>query len=179
MSGRPWLVVVVFLAACDTRAQAPSTPSAEAAAPGDPDRASREHESCGATAHCAVPLRCLDQVCRSGDQSVLGDYHAARAQVLRDGGDLDAALATYETAYQHYKDEGKVVPAAIDCAYGNTLAGSPKQAELAARLLHRCIQGSPMGSDVYWKGLLRIASLDEAGFDPVHLKRPEQGERNQ
>jgi hypothetical protein len=168
------LVAVCLLASCDTRAQpAAQVPGAPAA---NPDRMSREHESCGTTAHCAAGLRCFEQTCRRVDRSVMGDYHAALAANLRDAGDLARSLAGYDDALRQYKEEGLTVPVDLECAYGVALAdgrADKELAELAARVLHRCVEASPHGSALREAALRRIAVLDDSGLDASHLGRPE------
>jgi hypothetical protein len=163
---------MLLLAACDTRAQ----PSPAAAGAADPDRLSAEHETCGTTLHCAEGLRCFDSTCRRTDRSLLGDYHAALGARARDDGDLPAAAAAYGEALKRYGVEKLSVPVDIECAYGGVLATKPpdkESAELAARVLHRCVAGAPAGSDLRQQALRQAAALHAEGFDPEHLLRAE------
>lgn len=158
------------LAGCDTDAR----PAPAAAATADPDRLSREHESCGASAHCGDGLRCFDQRCVRGDRSLLGDYHAARAAVAEVAGDLPRALEAYGAALAAYDADGVTVPADLECGYGAALAAGradKERAELAARVLHRCVAAAPAGSAMRAAALRQAALLDEVGLDPAHLGR--------
>lgn len=167
------LALAGALAACDTTAK----PSSAAAGPAaDPDRLSREHESCGTTAHCAEGLRCFEQTCRRVDRSVLGDYHAALAARAEAAGDLPRALEAYAAALAAYDTEKLEAPVDLECAYGGALADAradKERAELGARVLHRCIGGAPAGSALRQAALRDVAALDEAGLDPAHLARSE------
>lgn len=168
---RPLFLALLVLAACDTRAQ-PTAASAGPAVP--PDRASREHETCGTTAHCAEGLRCFESTCRRADRSILGDYHAALGAIALAQGDAEAALSAYGEALKRYDVEKLVAPLDIECAYGNALAGAradKDRAELAARVLHRCVAAAPPGSALRREALRSAALLDEAGLDPEHLLR--------
>jgi hypothetical protein len=166
-------LVVLALAACDTRAQ--PSPGAAGSIP-DPERLSAESESCGTTVECAEGLRCFDQVCRRTDRSIVGDYLANLGLIRREAGDAEGALAAYAEALKRYEIEKRAVPADVECGYGYTLAigrADKERAELAARVLHRCVAGSPAGSDAYQAALQGIALLDDVGFDPEHLVREE------
>lgn len=161
------------LAACDTPAQ--PAPAAAAGA-GPSGRLSAEHESCGATTHCEGDLRCFAQVCQRPDRSVLGDYQAAVAARRREAGDLTGALDAYVEALKGYEADKLAVPADVDCAYGSALAAARadrERAELAARVLHRCVNSTPAASPLRAAALREIALLDEVGLDPAHVARPQ------
>lgn len=164
-------MLALFVCACDTRAQ-----PAAAAAGGpvlDPDRMSKELETCGRTADCAEGLRCFEATCQRTDRQIAGDYQAALGANKRDGGDIAGALEAYAEAVKAY--DGKP-PVDIDCAYGSVLADErtdKEKAELAARVLHRCVEASPAGSPMRELALREIAELDSVGFDPVHLAKAE------
>jgi hypothetical protein len=161
-------LVLGALAACDTRAQ----PTAAAGPAMSPDRLSKEQESCGTTAHCGEGLRCFDNVCRRADRSLVGDYYAALGAAARDEGDLEGALAHFGDALDRYEADKIVVPVDLECAYGAALAAgrsNKERAELAARVLHRCVAGAPAGSDLRQQALRAAAMLDEVGLDPEHL----------
>jgi hypothetical protein len=166
-------LVALALSACDTRAQ----PSPAAAGPAsDPDRLSAEHETCGTTLHCAEGLRCFDGTCQRTDRSVIGDYHAELGALRFAAGDLEGALTAYGEALKRYGVEKLTVPVELECGYGAALAAGrtdKERAELAARVLHRCVAGAPQGSDLHAAGLRAAAVLDEVGLDPEHLLRDE------
>jgi hypothetical protein len=66
------------------------------------------------------------------------------------------------------------LPPDIDCAYGGALvAGRSKKehAELGARVLHRCLLALPTGSDLRDRALSDLATLSDAGLDPLALGR--------
>jgi hypothetical protein len=50
---------------------------------------------------------------------------------------------------------------------------NPEHAELAARVLHRCVLGAPAGSDVYRRAMADLALLDNLGLEPLTLARKE------
>jgi hypothetical protein len=163
-------VLGAALAACDTQATA-SDPRGSAPRV---DQLSREHESCAATVHCAAGLRCLEQVCQRTDRSVLGDYAAALGQLARSRGETDAAIALYAEAIGRYEADALAVPADVDCAYGDVLTTAKvnkERAELAARVLHRCLTAAPAAGPLRARALANLAELFETGLDPIHLVR--------
>lgn len=169
---RAWIIAcVVFVTGCDSKATASdpqsATPRAEAK--------SREYESCGASMHCADDLRCFDQTCRRASRSTVGDYYAALGATARGRGDNEAAIAAYTSALGHYDSEKLSLPPDVDCAYGGALAAarsSKESARLAARVLHRCVLAAPVGSPIRDKALTELATLHEAGLDPLLIGAP-------
>ena len=161
------IVVLVLAAGCDSRAKA-SDPNARA------ETKSKEYESCGATMHCQDDLRCFDHACRRTTRSTVGDYFAALGAAQRAKGDLEASIDAYNRALGHYDSEKIALPPDVDCAYGAALAaGKAKKdhAELGARVLHRCILAVPVGSSLRDKALADLATLADAGLDPLALGR--------
>jgi hypothetical protein len=164
------LAFVFTLAACDTKA----TASDPQGGPGRAEQKSREYESCGATLHCGENLRCFDNACRRIARSAVGDYHAAVGAAALRGGEVEAAIASYAQAVNQYEAEKVAggVPPEIDCAYGAALAaGKAKKenAELAARVLHRCVLAVPVGSTMRFAAFDQLATLDGVGLDPLLL----------
>jgi hypothetical protein len=160
------VVGVVSALACDTRAKASDPPASRV------EQRSREYESCSASMQCQDDLRCLDQACRRGARSTIGDYHAAAGALARSRGDLEAAIASYAQALGHYDAEKLGLPPDIDCAYGSALAAArtrKEHAELGSRVLHRCVLAVPVGSRLRDQALADLATLGEAGLDPVLL----------
>jgi hypothetical protein len=159
------LAALFAIAGCDARATT-------AAAPARNDLKSRQLESCAASVDCQDGLRCFEQTCRRVDRSTLGDYQAAVAARAEAAGDLEAALAAYGEAQARYGAEKLVVPVELDCAYGAALArgrADRDRAELAARVLHRCLQAAPVGSSLRQAALRQLADLADLGLDPQHL----------
>ena len=164
------LAALAALAACDSRATA-----SNGAEVGKPGRLSSELESCGATAHCAEGLRCCDQVCKREARSTLGDFHAARGARAGAAGDIDAAIAAYAEALAAYEAEKLTVPPDVDCAYGHALVrarGTKDKAELAARVLHRCVLAIPVAVPLQarpwpaWPSSIRPASIPPKSGGP-------------
>lgn len=163
---RACLAVAFLAAGCDSRATA-SDPVA-----GRAEQKSREYESCGASLHCQDDLRCFDHMCRRIARSTVGDYYAAAGALARGKGDLEAAVAAYAQALGHYDAEKVALPPDVDCAYGATLAAAKakkEHAELGARVLHRCVLAVPVGSWLRDQALAELATLADAGLDPVLL----------
>jgi len=161
-------VAAAVAAGCDARANTH-------AAPARADLKSKELESCAATMDCLDGLRCFEQVCRRTDRSVVGDFKAAIAQRAEASGDLEAALTAYADAIARYGSDNLKVPVEIDCAYGRALIrgkANRERAELAARVLHRCLQATPVGSSLRAITLANLADLVELGLDPEHLASP-------
>lgn len=166
------VLVSAALAACDSRA----TASGGSGAPLDPERLSRELESCGTTSHCADGLRCWDHVCQREGRSTLGDFHAARGARLVGTGDVDGAIAAYAEGLAAYEAEKLTVPPDVDCAYGLALVrarATKDKAELAARVLHRCLLAVPASVALRDQALAGLAELDQAGLDPNQIARPQ------
>ncbi len=166
-------VFVVVLAAaasagCDSRAKASDPVSAR------PEAKSKEYESCGASMHCQDELRCFDNVCRRAARSNVGDYYASLGASHRVRGELAPAIDAYNKALGHYDSEKIALPPDVDCAYGATLAAAKakkEHAELAARVLHRCVLAVPVGSGLRERALAELANLTDSGLDPLSLGR--------
>lgn len=162
------LVAVALLAGCDSRAKASDPPGPRV------EQKSKEYESCGTSMHCQDDLRCFDNVCRRGARSTVGDYYAALGAASKARGELEAAIDAYNKALGHYDSEKITLPPDVDCAYGATLAAArakKEHAELGARVLHRCILAVPVGSPLRQHALAELATLTEAGLDPLTLGR--------
>lgn len=164
----PWLVLILSAAvgACDAKATASDPQGARA------DMKSREYESCGASLHCLDDLRCFDNVCRRTARSAVGDYWSAFGAAARGRGEVEEAIAAYAQAIGSYEQEKLAVPPEIDCAYGATLAAAKakkQHAELAARVLHRCVLAVPAGSSLRDQAFAQLATLADVGLDPVLL----------
>jgi hypothetical protein len=154
------------LTGCDSRAKASGGGKGEVR--------SREYETCDATAACAEDLHCFDNVCRRAARSNVGDFFAALGEQYKAKGDLEAAVDAYNKALGHYDSEKIGVPPDVDCAYGATLAAAKQNkehAELGARVLHRCILAVPVGSPLRDRALVALATLNDAGLDPLALGR--------
>ena len=172
------VVVIVALAACDSRAKA-SDPEGRA------DQKSKEYESCGASVHCADGLRCIQQTCRRTARSNVGDYFVALGAAKRAAGDVDGAVAAYNSALGHYDTEFKQKPPPPDvvCGYGGALAANKRkqeQAELGARVLHRCLLalGPGGGGALRDKALADLATLDDMSLDPLNLGGDKETDRS-
>jgi hypothetical protein len=165
-------VLGLLASACDARVPASEAAGATAARPAGDGRA---YESCAASHDCTDGLRCLDGVCRSTSRSALGDLHAASgAAALRRGG-ADAAIAAYAEAIARYDADGIVAPAELDCGYGEALLAlkdKPERAELAAKVLHRCMLATPPGSRQRESALAGLADLLPLGLDPAQVAKP-------
>jgi hypothetical protein len=162
------LFVVSALAGCDSRAKASDPPGARGEAK------SKEYESCGASMHCQDELRCFANVCRRSSRSTVGDYYAALGAAAKTRGELEASIDSYNKALGHYDSEKVGLPPDVDCAYGSALAaGKAKKehAELAARVLHRCVLAVPEASPLRDRALAELANLTDAGLDPLALGR--------
>jgi len=157
-------------AGCDSKATT-TGPDPQAGAV-KPEQKSREYESCGATMHCVDGLRCLDQTCRRTTRSTVGDYYAAAGVAARGKGEIEPAIAAFAQALGQYGAEKLEVPPDIDCEYGATLAaGRAKRenAELGARVLHRCVLAVPPASSLRVHAMASLATLAEVGLDPLTL----------
>ena len=156
---------------CDARvpATAAGGVSAASAAGG-----SLAFETCAASRDCDAGLRCLDGECRSTMRSVLGDLHAASgAAALRRGGS-DLAIAAYAEAIARYDADGVTTPAEVDCGYGQALLSvkdKPDRAELAAKVLHRCLLATPPASRLRETALAGLADLLPLGLDPAQVQK--------
>jgi hypothetical protein len=162
------IAVAAASAGCDSRAKA-SDPQG-----GRAESKSKEYESCGASMHCQDDLRCFDNTCRRSARSNVGDYYAALGMQLRSRGELTGAVDAFNKALGHYDSEKIALPPDIDCEYGSTLTAArakKEQAELAARVLHRCVLAVPAGSALRDRALADLAMLTEAGLDPLALGR--------
>jgi hypothetical protein len=124
--------------------------------------------------HCQDELRCFDHTCRRSARSTVGDYYAALGVQLRGRGELTGAVDAFNKALGHYDSEKIALPPDIDCEYGATLTtarAKKEQAELAARVLHRCVLAVPSGSVLRDRALADLALLTDSGLDPLALGR--------
>jgi len=122
--------------------------------------------------HCQDDLRCFEHSCRRLTRSTVGDYNAALGSALEKRGDLEGAVAAYSAAVVRYDADKLAVPPDVDCAYGAVLASArsnPKHAELAAKVLHRCILAVPAGGALRFAALDQLVTLAENGLDPQLL----------
>jgi hypothetical protein len=121
--------------------------------------------------HCQDDLRCFEHSCRRLARSAVGDYNAALGASLKSRGDLEGAVAAYSAALVRYDADKLAVPPDVDCAYGAALAAArsnPKHAELAAKVLHRCILAVPPGA-FRFAALDQLVTLGDNGLDPQLL----------
>ncbi len=121
--------------------------------------------------HCQDDLRCFEHSCRRLARSVVGDYNAALGASLKSRGDVDGAVSAYSAALVRYDADKLAVPPDLDCAYGAALAAArsnPKHAELAAKVLHRCILAVPPGA-FRFAALDQLVTLGDNGLDPQLL----------
>jgi len=169
--------IVTAAFACDPRAKAGSTGKGG----GTGSQLSTEYESCASSLECVPGLRCADGHCRSPKTSVVGDYHAAVGKRALREGKTELAITEYGEAVNQYKADNDVdVPVALYCAQGHALAQqrrNPEYAEMAARVLHRCVLGTPNGSHLRVTALADLALLSDVGLDPLLLARAEPGDR--
>jgi hypothetical protein len=161
------LALIVVLCACDAKANSSEERST------NNGQQSREYESCASTRQCASGLRCADDICRLEANSILGDYHAAAGALAMAAGDIEDAITAYGEAVNQYKAANNLdVPVALFCAQGHALTTkrkTPEYANLAARVLHRCVLGMPAGSNMRSLALSDLARLAEVGLDPLLL----------
>lgn len=169
-----WLVALASIG-CEARATA-----TDPAVPARAELKSRELETCNSSAVCADTLRCLDNACRRQNRSAIADYHAALGAQSLAAGDHTAAIAAYAQAQAQYGAEKLDLPPDLDCSYGHALAiaatssrtfdeAAKKNAELAARVLHRCVVAVPPGSGLRDAALASLATLAPLGLDPALL----------
>jgi hypothetical protein len=168
---RAFVTVFVMAMACNPAVKASDPVPAPAVVP---EIRSLEFESCARTEDCDSGLHCFDQECRRVRRSVLGDYQAELARRMKASGDREAAVAAYGEALSRYQADGIEVPIELDCEYGTALVWLrqvKERAELAARVLHRCLTAAPVGSRLRTTALADLTALDEVGLDPAHLTR--------
>lgn len=160
------VALLAFAAGCDSKATA-SDPQAPKV-----DQRSKEYESCGASPDCVEPLRCFDLACRRPTRSTVGDYYAALGAAVTG----EPSIAAYSQAIGQYEAAKISLPPEIDCAYGGALAAAKankEHAELAARVLHRCVLAVPVGSRLRDQALAALATLADTGLDPLTLAKPQ------
>ncbi|RMH38007.1 MAG: hypothetical protein D6689_20240 [Deltaproteobacteria bacterium] len=164
-----WLAVAA--AACD-----PAATATGQGGPLDEQQRSQLGETCDTSLHCAPGLRCLDGVCRAAQSSVLGEFYAAVGAVALGRGDTAAAIDAYTQAVNQYEADRVDPPADLLCAFGGALVrdrDDRTHAEMAARVLHKCVLGAPPGSALRATAMRHLARLVDAGLDPLLLARAE------
>lgn len=168
---RASFALLLFATGCDSKATASDPPTGGVRA----EQKSKEFESCGTSSHCADDLRCFDQMCQRAARSAVGDYFAAVGRNALANGKAADAVAAYAIALTHYDNEKIPVPPALDCEYGAALAASrsnKENAELGARVLHRCVLAVPPASSLRTRAMNSLALLDEVGLDPLLIGGP-------
>ncbi len=171
MALRSTLALLVLVVGCDSKATASDPPTGGVRA----EQKSKEFESCGTSAHCADDLRCFDQVCQRPARSAVGDYYAAVGRNALANNKAADAVDAYATALTHYDAEKIPVPPALDCEYGAALAAgrsNKENAELGARVLHRCVLAVPPASSMRARAMSSLALLGEVGLDPLLIGGP-------
>jgi hypothetical protein len=159
------LVALPWAASCDGKATASDPGSLHAGR-------DHEFESCTVSVECDDGLRCFDGTCQRTERSNVGDYYAANGARLLAGGHVAAGVTSYAKAEARYEADHLHVPPDLDCAYGAALVLAKKdheKAELGARVLHRCLMGTPAGSSLRLRALASLAQLDDDGLEPAHL----------
>ncbi len=162
---------ILAAAACDPSASAGDGPSIANG------QRSQIGESCATSIHCAEGARCLDQVCRAVAGSTLGEFHTASGHLAMRRGDIETAIEEYTEAVNQYEANKAVeAPAELYCAQGHALVqvrAEKTRGELAARVLHRCLLGAAVGSELRAGAMRDLALLAEVGLDPLLLARDE------
>lgn len=153
----------------------PSAKTSQGAELGGGDRQSQLLETCSRTADCAPELRCFSGACRPIKASTLGDFYAqAGERALQAGHPRDAA-ESYAAAVSTYEKDKVPAPPEILCGQGRALLAepgiAPQRAELAARVLHKCLLGAPVGSALRQTALAQLARLIDLGLDPQLVAR--------
>lgn len=170
---RSLIAALALLGACDPSARTePRT-----GAPPPEDRRSREHETCSRSSDCAADLRCIDAACRPATVSVQGELFAAVGERALTGHKPREAAEAFAAAVSHYETDKLPPPAHLFCAQGRAIMHEPgvaaQRLELAARMLHRCLLGAPVGSEPHRGAMTDLAGLLEHGLDPAAVARTE------
>jgi hypothetical protein len=124
--------------------------------------------------HCADGLRCVSNECRAERTSVLGEYSAAEGRLAMTAGDHEAAARAYDRAIARFETAKVDVPAHVYCEQGHALVAlraDKARAELAARVLHRCVRGVPTASTKWRAAIDDLALLGQVGLDPTTLTK--------
>jgi hypothetical protein len=170
MRRRLLLLFAAAAAACDPAVR---TDSRAGAAPAS-DLRSRELETCSRSADCAAELRCFDGACRPGKAPVAAELQSAVGDRALAAGKPRDAAAAYALAVGEFEKEKLAVPVELLCNHARALvADLGDRGEQAARTLHRCLLGAPVGSQVRRRAMTDVAALVELGLDPAVMGRAE------
>lgn len=170
------LALILAGTGCDPNAKASSNDRLVASK----ERLSREYESCSSSLDCAEGLRCFQQVCQPTEASLIGDYHMAVGARALTEGNTQKAVDAYTAAVNRYQSDKVTVPLALRCAKGRALVALRQdrdKAEQAARALHSCLRGAPVGSKLRARALADLAVLGASGLDPELLAREQDMDR--
>ncbi len=160
------------LSACDS----PVKPAMSQAVASQAMVTSAAWESCASSSQCSVDMGCIDLRCQPKARSRLGDFYAGSGREFLKSKQLSESVASYNQAVSQYEKDGVALPLDLICEQGRALAsaqGDPKYAEAAARVLHRCVLGTPAGSQMARSAMESLASLQSSGLDPQVLVRSE------
>ena len=154
---------VVVSSACDADAK-----KREAERASKQDRMSREYETCSSSFDCRDGLRCVSATCRRRAQLPVADFHAAHGRSLSPK-QAQVAVQAYRRALKQYKLKEQVPPPHLYCDAGHAMVRLRKDltvAEEAAKTLHRCLVGVPVGSRHRQMALTDLVKLSTVGLDP-------------
>lgn len=170
MIWRQGLLVLIGLAACDPAVRTDSRAGSQPAS----DMRSRENETCSRSSDCAADLRCFDGTCRGGKAPVMAEIQAALGdRALATGKPREAAEA-YGRAVNQYDKDKLSPPIELLCNLGRAMvADLGDRGGQAARQVHRCLLGAPVGSELRRRALADVAILVELGLDPSLMTRGE------
>jgi len=166
-------IALFAFVACDANAKNKNKGPQKSAAELKPSQA---YESCSSSGDCAGALRCFSGQCIANTEVLLGEYYAHVGDVSLAKKNLARAAEAYDEAVKQYKAKNKQPPPRLYCGWGRALLADERDAdkpELAAKVLHRCLRGAPIGSALRGQALSLLAQLDELGLNPVTLPSKE------
>lgn len=167
------LVMMVALAGCEALGMGEAQPEPEP--PPGPAGA-----TCTGAGDCHSTQRCVEGRCRYGETSVSGEVLASSADALRESGDIDGALGTYEEAIDAFDEAEVAVPPEVLCGAALAalrLTNEENGRERAGRLSDKCFRGSLPGDPLRQEVLKQLGRLRYDGLSLVAFDEEEPASR--
>ena len=160
-------------AGCDQFGRAEAAPEEEG--PAGPAGA-----TCTGRDGCPASQRCVEGRCRYAATTVRGEVLASSADALRESGDIDGALTTYEEAIAAFEQAEAPVPPDVLCGAAFAalrLTGGEDGRERAGAMADRCFRGSLPGDPLRMEALRALGRLRYDGLSLIAFDEQEPATR--
>ncbi len=136
--------------------------------------------TCTGAGDCHSTQLCVEGRCRYAATAVSGEVLASSAHALRESGDIDGALSTYEEAIAAFDDAEVPVPPEVLCGAALAslrLTGGENGRERAGRFSDLCFRGSLPGDPLRQEVLKALGRLRYDGLSLIAFDEEEPASR--